>query len=753
MIMAGTTGTFWVWLPARRLESSWHPSVFAPQFLGLDETLESSDRDFIPLANFVEAISERARDLSSLRWRAAVRSGRTVIQERAAFPAGTQEGVLLPSEAIAVAKQWVGADGIRYWHHELFPGGGTAREGVWVLKGRDSDTIAWLQRELTTRLSLLQLQRLVVGSALGHIPLEGLMDIRIRRIPVEQRIELSREVKEETRRHSAEQRHKTLQESYGHDIKPFLLTARTFEERLTQFEEFIRVEGLFSSSSAFFVEASTQDPSADLFIVRPLRGSRLSNEDAPRKVILEPQDDLAINAKWRDWYWSTEHAEMCGVFNSLVSDLELPPHLLIRMANPQSRFLNSLPQSHCLLPAFSTFRNTIEAHGRDDHWDLDEVGHQIAADWTRLHSDEKRQPVLRRLAKTYALGRSDSFQVLAHHPGFTGDLLSWLRSIYRPALALKVIRDETVAGVYILLGDDQLEDASAAYARLEAYGLRLAEILSPPSDLVDEATRRESLRRLSWVMHQFNGPIGRAVTALEDLQEFCEANPTIADRLIPNEEIAQRQARSTGESVDSFSVANTISHALKNVNDIRRLTYQIRRLRRAQGDLPRTRFSLARLVGRCVREACTRGPALVPTFQIDESCEVTANEETVADAIAEVLNNSFRELREQRVEQPSITTRVWMETGDVHFTIEDNALPVDQQLIRDPFKEDASTYARSGRGSGLGLAIVYETFRAHGGSCDLTGNRDAMGNRLPGVTFKGSLPLPGQLPNEELKDG
>ena len=92
-----------------------------------------------------------------------------------------------------------------------------------------------------------------------------------------------------------------------------------------------------------------------------------------------------------------------------------------------------------------------------------------------------------------------------------------MRSVYRPAVALKVLRQGEVAGAYVLLGPDQVENPDGAWALLNGYGERLCDILSQASLTADDAARRESLRRLSWVMHQLNGPIGRATNAVEDL--------------------------------------------------------------------------------------------------------------------------------------------------------------------------------------------------------------------------------------------
>src|SRR5262249_46712300 len=105
------------------------------------------------------------------------------------------------------------------------------------------------------------------------------------------------------------------------------------------------------------------------------------------------------------------------------------------------------------------------------------------------------------------------------------------------------------------------------------------------------------------------------------------------------------------------------------------------------------------------------------------------------------LNNACRELKEQEVQQPTIGLKVWSADGVAQLEVRDNALPVGQPLLANPFDEDASTYTKQGRGSGLGLAIVRETFRTHGGSCQLFENRREDGTREAGVTFDGSLPI------------
>src|SRR5262249_11681526 len=166
-----------------------------------------------------------------------------------------------------------------------------------------------------------------------------------------------------------------------------------------------------------------------------------------------------------------------------------------------------------ILPGFDFFNQAIELHREDT---LDELGAKqgLASGWLafqqgRAGAAETSDLTTAREEDQNALGGD----------WFADQLFAWLRSIFRPAVALKVLRHGEIAGVYILFGPDQVENPDGARALLTGYGERLSEVLSQPAEIIDEAARRESLRRLSWVMHQFNGPIGRAMNAVEDLQD------------------------------------------------------------------------------------------------------------------------------------------------------------------------------------------------------------------------------------------
>jgi signal transduction histidine kinase len=241
-------------------------------------------------------------------------------------------------------------------------------------------------------------------------------------------------------------------------------------------------------------------------------------------------------------------------------------------------------------------------------------------------------------------------------------------------------------------------------------------------------------------MHQLNGPIGRATNAAEDLDAFLKNTPEIAARLVPDEHKAEARAAMRGEDIQHFTFATRLGELTKAIGDIRRLTYQIRRLRRVQGDLQKQKCDLAELL-RLKATECTQQVHGLRISAENPSVFTLGNVEILNEAFSEVLNNACRELKEHEIAQPTITIQVWAEDGNAKISISDNAFPVGQHLISNPFDEDASTYVKQGRGSGLGLAIVRETFRTHGGSCQLLENRDGQGSRVAGVTFQASLPV------------
>jgi signal transduction histidine kinase len=715
------------WIDPGDLERSWHPAFHAPEYRELERRL-ADWHQYVPLGTLVQltkpARSEEKSDLTA-RWLVRLRRGGLEVEE---IGDGPPPGpmVPLPPEAIVIASHFGTTVPLTHWDETLFPGGGLAQLGMIVLRPRGAEPIGWLAYELASDLVQLQLRRVAIGSVLPRVEVASLLDIRVRVPSPEEKRRLSEVVREKHRNKAAFERAHSLLVSAKKGVKPFLLTAATFEGRLEQFEDYLLEQSIVDAQSGFFVEASTTDHSSDLFVVRPLRGAR--NDSAGRqRGQLHPQEDRHVNGDWRGWYWESSGAEKFTIFNALGAAAALPSHLLARMTARTAAAVATDLRAQ-ILPGFDFFRQAIEVH-QDDEWDEGAAKQLLASSWLSL---QRSRPGAEEPQAVGALtGQGEDF---------ADRLFDWLRYVFRPAVALKVHRQGEVAGAYVLFGPDQIDDPAGARAALSGYGERLTEVLSQPSDIIDDAARRESLRRLSWVMHQLNGPIGRATNAAEDLDAFLTSAPEIAARLVPNEEKAKARAAMRGEDVERFTFATRLGELTKAIGDIRRLTYQVRRLRRAQGDLQKGKCDLAELL----RLKATECAVQVHGLRIDTESPpvfVLGNADILTEAFSEVLNNACRELKENEIAQPAITLRVWEEDGSAKVAIRDNAFPVDSQLISNPFDEDASTYAKQGRGSGLGLAIVRETFRAHGGSCQLLENRDENGARLAGVTFRASLPL------------
>ena len=150
------------------------------------------------------------------------------------------------------------------------------------------------------------------------------------------------------------------------------------------------------------------------------------------------------------------------------------------------------------------------------------------------------------------------------------------------------------------------------------------------------------------------------------------------------------------------------------------------------------------LLVECAKSCQHANPELViDSFGINEGAEINVwcDKEIIRNAIEEVISNSVRELTFRNVESPIIHIAANTHGGEFWLSITDNGLPVDVQLIANPFEEGATTYERVGLGTGLGLAIVRESFQSHGGDCTLQPNFDEHGDRFPGTSFHGHLPL------------
>ena len=299
-------------------------------------------------------------------------------------------------------------------------------------------------------------------------------------------------------------------------------------------------------------------------------------------------------------------------------------------------------------------------------------------------------------------------------------------------------------GAFIFFGDQEIENAEESFNSLDDYGFQLSQILAPSSESVESATKRESLRRLSWLMHQLNGPIGRARTAFKDLEEFLGGNPEIAAALVPNDDKARRRAEMQNPdspTIKDHTFSARLESAVKAVNDIRSVSYQIKRLKRVQGDIAKSEFDLSKLLNRIRQETSERMDNIEVNVVADNGLTAFGEEQIIREALEEVVNNACRELQTRKTTTPTITLTAINRAGKTFIRVVDNALPASEAIaVNDPFKEDASSYSKDGKGTGLGLAIVRDTFRAHGGTSKLEVN-DQDGVRTDGVTFLTTMDL------------
>lgn len=725
--MAESSGTFWSWLSARLVADCWHPDMFRPEYVELENSLTAAS-GFVPLRDFVEIVAPSAADSQPKKWHADSSGIRRHIVGRPEPDKSSFPIVALPHEAILVSSHWSNEPTIRYWNENVFRGRGTASGYLWVLESRSNQSIAWLCDALRRKESTLQLQRAVAGSPFPSLTQDALLDLRVRCLSDEQRSAVNRTIHDLAKSEMSELHLKALR-------KPFVLTGQTFEERMTQFEQFLLSEGICSRGDAFFVEPSTNSKGSDLFAVRPIRSDSVALHETDSFL---PQDDAIVSSRWRSWFWDESATECHRIFNALAADDELPTHLLLRTG--AVLFPSEFGWHKCLLPRFEAFRQAVLPSIHEDVGIEDQV-------WAQTWNDLQRSAGLPSCVTDAPQEENSASQVI-HSRVSDHQLFDWARRVYRPVLALKVWRGEAIVGAYLLFGDDQTGDFAAAYSKLDDIGIALAEVLRPQSTLVEDSTRRESLRRLSWVMHQLNGPVGRANGALDDVNEFLADHPELGRMLVPNDEKARRRARMPGSApLEGQTLAARLQDAMKAVADVRKIAYQVRRLRRVQGALPKSRFELAQLLADRAQSCRGQLPGLLVECTDFEDIVVDGNPESIREAIDEVLSNACRELRERDAVDPRIVLRCWIEQEMAWLSISDNALPATVPLISDPFEEDSSSYAASGRGTGLGLAIVRETFRSHGGACRLNENLTEDG-RIPGVTFVASLSLSPSPPHK-----
>src|SRR5262249_23336550 len=93
------------------------------------------------------------------------------------------------------------------------------------------------------------------------------------------------------------------------------------------------------------------------------------------------------------------------------------------------------------------------------------------------------------------------------------------------------------------------------------------------------------------------------------------------------------------------------------------------------------------------------------------------------------------------VPEPSLVLSVELQDRKAILKIQDNGLPISDDLPSDPFREGVTKYRESCGGTGVGLTIVRDIVASHGGEWPLTEHRDGAQRRLAGLTFSLILPI------------
>ncbi len=717
------------WVAPEQLERNWLPEYFAPRFRVMDEALLAGK--FQRLGDLVRRSTVSTPPAAMPDWLVR-RRGNSMRLERPEPSEGDKSELAtwlsLPDECLVLHTMVSrGPSVAAFWSSRIVGGTAATTQNHYVLVPETRGDIAWLEAALSDPLVVAQLDRAALGRFLPHITIQDLFEVRIRRFFPEEEGSASELIRRtlakrsELLRLSREKRNRFDQQSPSLPVGLPVLTAATFEERIEQFERLLIDEDLLADGNGFFCQAAREDHGSDLFVIREIGTTQRSLSSGPGSD-LKCDDDEAVNRYWREWYWAEEGGSGYSVFNSLTGGPDLPSHLLTRTIADPSR-LRVPVAGRVVIPAFSDYRSAIDA-SRDSDLNLD-------LDAALGTESDDRGASVGELARLWE----------RLNPGTppTNAVLMWLRSMFRPVLGIRLLRQSRAAGVYLIYGTDQLEHPGSAAAHLEILGERLVTILRQPSRIAEAAARSESLRRLSWMMHQLGGPLTRIGNVVEELVDFAEANAEAAAALLPDEKRARARARMTNLPIEEYTLRARVGQLGSAVEEIRRLRYLIRRYKNAQGELQLSHFGLRHLL----KQVAANAREMLPEIHVSVECEpnlvVEADRGLVRYALAEVVSNACRECRINVPENPSMIFMGTRRDARVTIAIEDNALPVTASLLSDPFAEDASTYRSQGKGSGLGLAIVKETFMRHGGRCRLTENTTVENSRRPGVTFSADL--------------
>ncbi len=761
---------FFIWQPPNSIERSWHPQFYAPEFLELEQSIERHSKQYKKLGDLVRIVPVQKYNWElhkNIKW-AAIHSG---IKEVNEHPEGDQyfamkrEIIIFPSEAIILRVKPAyhpGRDSIFYWNEDLYQGGGASARINTVLQPAGNEPIAWLIHELKSDYVKTQINRITLGRIYNSISNAELLNIKIKIPEQNEQEQLSKKIIESTRSEILFDiaAHRLSKEK--EEIPSFFITGATFEERKIQFEKYLLELPSINQDAIFFVESSTPDKITDLFMVRPL-----GDKQVVRHLNVTPQEDGEVNKAWRDWYQDNSSGQKYRIFNSFASAYALPAYIMAKMIDytGQQKSVKILTKGSvpiflygAILPSFHYYRDIVEPYIAQERIDRDTLDISLITSWIDIQKNAGK-------TKSDFFVKNNFNDLVNYINQFLKSsqpsIINWLESkgegkikteiqrafdsihcIYSPVLAVKIFKEDKVAGVYLLsVQPASLSEQDTINTKLQSIGIRLSESLGQAKKVLDEAARSESLRRLSTVMHQINGPLGRIKQVIEDVEAFLESNGDISTSLVPSREVAENRSDMTDEPLEHFTLESRFSDLVSATDSIRNLVYKIRRLKTVHGELKFKDIDMKDLILATINEIKGQLPNLKTEELITaEEVKCHIDYEIIYFSIVEVLNNAVRELKENNIEHPVITIHLNKDNEVAILEIIDNALAIDNTIINRPFDEGKTKY-RGGKGTGLGLTVVRDAFKRHNGSCELFENRDKHNERIPGVTFMAKIPL------------
>lgn len=697
------------WIPAASMRDNWHPAYYAPQFRELEAILSERRADLVPLSVYLEPVPANTASQSKMDrggWviRCTAQMAEATLSDDAEHP---EVPLLVPDQGLVVCR-FRGKTGQPsfYWDRSVFRGQAVTQATNLVFRARTATPIAWIQDVLQTEFSGRQLDWMSAGGLMPSIDASAILSLLVER-PSDQDLRRRSEQVIAGLRQRLALNSRRVVISAEYVFRPVMLTAATFKERLEQFEAYL-IQHLPDDRRIFYVEAATDEPTSGLFVVRPVHIPSQS-ESSEFSWRSDQEEDPDETDDWRSWYWSKQGSAFYKLYNSLVADSELPAYLLTRIAPPKTWLVGTFRQAQ--LPRFQAFRDVVRTN-----WQEAIARDEIASELLRLwHTLNRESPALEEFS-------------------------SWLSEAYRPVLAIRVHREGEPAGAYLIYGSDQLEDPYAAASELELLGTYLGESLNRSVDVIDESARSESLRRLSWVMHQVASPLMRLRNAANEIAEYLSRSPDCASQPLPDEQRAYARAAMQKKPLVDFTVGGRLATIMGAIQELDRLRYQVRRFKNAHRDPQREAIIVAELMSAIAKGIQDQLPEVLIEFEIDAALVCPLDPAMIKAALEEVTNNSCREFRERGTSEPNLRMVGYRRGRWAVLQIIDNAFPVDEKLPTNVFDEGATTYAEANKGSGLGLAIVRTSIQQHGGRCHLDENVDSGGNRLPGVTFTAEVP-------------